>query len=355
MSFGKAYFYRKQFLQIFFRVCQGERMPTTVMDMLEELLEKIILPLDPISAINFSLCATRLHGLVSNHVVFLRILDKVEFKISDNNFDEEAKTQRKKDNQELVDKLRNFICTTSDPGPLLARLQETISLQFPAKGRAGTWVRQDAGTWEWVGEDAIVLERHLHQPLHVDAEGVLLLLHAREGLSLGSVSVGSRNEEVRGGLLAALSCLANQTPGRGLDLQVLSLKAVTEEDGLALAQLLAVCGDWAVGDLYLSGQVGQEAWQGLAMAAGRGKVKTVIVDREVIKRGAREDLRGAWECTDSWVMDWYAFVNREDGEEGWRKIEEWNNEGESLDDLSLKLVQNILRSNSKKGLKTCRK
>ena len=59
------------------------------------------------------------------------------------------------------------------------------------------------------------------------------------------------------------------------------------------------------------------------MAAGRGKVKTVIVDREVIKRGAREDLRGAWECTDSWVMDWYAFVNREDGEEGWRKIEEF--------------------------------
>ena len=66
-------------------------MPTTVMDMLEELLEKIILLLDPISAINFSLCATRLHGLVSNHIVFLRILDKVEFKIFDNNFDEGSK------------------------------------------------------------------------------------------------------------------------------------------------------------------------------------------------------------------------------------------------------------------------
>ena len=205
-----------------------------------------------------------------------------------------------------------------------------------------------------MGEDAIILERHLHQPLHVDAEGVLLLFHAREGLALRSVSVGSRNEEVRGGLLAALSCPAKQTPGRGLDLQVLSLKAVTE-NGLALAQLLAVCGDWTVGDLYLSGQVGQEAWQGLAMAAGRGKVKTVIVDREVIKRGAREDLRGAWECTDRWAVDCYAFVDREDGEEGWRKIEEWSNEGESLDDLSLKLVQNVLCSNSKKGIKTCRK
>ena len=91
------------------------------------------------------------------------------------------------------------------------------------------------------------------------------------------------------------------------------------------------------------------------MAAGTGKGKIVLVDREVIKRGAREDLRGALECTDRWAVDWYAFVNMEDGEEGCRKIEEWSNEGESLDDLSLKLVQNILRSNSKKGLKICRK
>ena len=78
-----------------------------------------------------------------------------------------------------------------------------------------------------MGKDAIVLERHLHQPLHVDAEGLLLLLHAREGLSLGSVSVGGRNEEVRGGLLLALSCLANQTPERGLELQVFSLTVDT--------------------------------------------------------------------------------------------------------------------------------
>ena len=329
MSFGKAYFYRKQFLQIFFRVCQGERMPTTVMDMLEELLEKIILLLDPISAINFSLCATRLHGLVSNHVVFLRILDKVEFKISD----EEAKTQRKKDNQELVDKLRNFICTSSDPGPLLARLQETISLQFPAKGRAGTWVRQDAGTWEWVGKDAIVLERHLHQPLHVDAEGLLLLLHAREGLSLGSVSVGGRNEEVRGGLLAALSCLANQTPERGLELQVFSLMVDTEEDGLALTQLLGGCGDWTVGHLELFGQVGQETWQGLAMAVGRGRVcGSVTTNNQIIRRGAREDLRRVWDCTvGGWHVNW-EYLSRDDKEKGWRRIEEWiNGEDKNLD------------------------
>ena len=130
-----------------------------------------------------------------------------------------------------------------------------------------------------MGEDAIILERPLHQPLHVDTEGLLLLLHAREGHALVSASVDFR-KEVEGGLLAALSSLATQTPWRRLELQVFSLKAVKEEDGLALAQLLAVCGDWTVGDLYMSGQVGQEAWQGLAMAAGRGNVcGTVIVDR----------------------------------------------------------------------------
>ena len=73
-----------------FPVRQRERMSATVMNLLEELLEKIILLLDPASAINFSLCATRIHGLLSNHITFLRILDKVQFKVADNNEDVEA-------------------------------------------------------------------------------------------------------------------------------------------------------------------------------------------------------------------------------------------------------------------------
>ena len=76
-----------------------------------------------------------------------------------------------------MDNIRNFICTTADPGPLLARLQEIIILQFPSKGLAGTWENKDAGTWDWMGDSP------LHQPIHVDTEGVLLLLRAREGLT----------------------------------------------------------------------------------------------------------------------------------------------------------------------------
>ena len=77
-------------------------MSTTVMDLLEELLEKIIFLLDPVSAINFSLCATRLHGLLSKHITFLRILDTVKFKAADNKEyePEEKKAQRNKDNQD---------------------------------------------------------------------------------------------------------------------------------------------------------------------------------------------------------------------------------------------------------------
>ena len=172
---------------------------------------------------------------------------------------------------------------------------------------------------------AIVLEGPLQQPIHVDTEGVLLLLRAREGLTLVSVTVGT-NEFVEGGLLAALSSLATKTPERGLELRVFFLMADTEEDGMDLAQLLGVCGDWTVGYLQLFEQVGQETWQGLAIAVGRGRVcGSVTTDNQVIRRGAREDLRSVWDCTvGGWNVN-YEYLSKDDGEEGWRRIEEWNN------------------------------
>ena len=106
---------------------------TTLMDLPEELLEKIILLLDPVSAIDLSLCDIRLHDLLSNHLAFLSILDKVEFEVADWEEDEEEEDWRMEDNQELVDKMVSFIYTTASPAPLLASLQDTIWLQFPAK------------------------------------------------------------------------------------------------------------------------------------------------------------------------------------------------------------------------------
>ena len=91
--------------------------------------------------------------------------------------------------------------------------------------------------------------------------------------------------------------------------------------------------------LNLRGQVGQEAWQGLAWAASRGKhgIRNVGVDREVLRRGAREDLRGAWwDCTreggrwqvvegDMWWQEEGQIVYRREGHEGWGRIERWSN------------------------------
>ena len=85
--------------------------------------------------------------------------------------------------------------------------------------------------------------------------------------------------------------------------------------------------------------MGQEAWQGLAMS-GREKVcGTVTTHNQVIRRGAREDLRRVWDCTlGGWNVNW-EYLSRDDKEEGWRRIEEWNNgEGKSLDIIDLNLI-----------------
>ena len=287
---------------------------TTMMDLPEELLEKIILLLDPVSAIDFSLCDIRLHDLLSNHLPFLSILDKVEFRWGWDE-DKEEEEWRMEDNQELVDKIASFIYTTASPAPLLASLQDTILLQFPAK----TGTRLGGG-------ETILMERPFHHhPIRVDVEGALLLLHAREGLLLRSVKLGMGSGKVVGGaVLEALSCLAAQTPGRRLELEVFSLELEQEEDGLALDQLLASCGAWSVENLSLAGEVGEEAWQGLARAAARGKVFVVNVWKEIIERGASEDLRKVWDCTKvGWGVG-REHVWRTGGEESWGRIEMWS-------------------------------
>ena len=298
-------------------------------DLPEELVEKILFQLDPASTINFlELGNAKLNGLLSNPTTFLRLLGKLQFLVAGGEEDGDEKARRMRDNQELVDKMSRFIRTAADPGPLLASLQEAIVLRFPAKG---DWRREE-----------VVLERLPQQPLHVDAEGVLLLLHAREGLVLKTVRLGWA-KEVGGDLLAALSSFAAQTPGREVKLELGKLIAVTKEDGRALAQLLATCGEWSVVNLELQGEVGQEAWQGLAGVPSRGNrcrghgICVVHVDREVARRGAREDLRGAWwDCTreggrwqvvegDMWWQEEGQIVYRREGHEGWGRIERWSN------------------------------
>ena len=150
-----------------------------MMDLPEELVGKILFQLDPTSTIHFfelGLGDKKLNGLLSNPTTFLRLLGKLQFLVAGGEEDGDEKARRMRDNQELVDKISSFIRTAVNPGPLLASLQEAIALRFPAKW-SGNWRREE-----------VVLERLPQQPLHVDAEGVLLLLHAREGLVLKTVT-----------------------------------------------------------------------------------------------------------------------------------------------------------------------
>ena len=207
------------------------------------------------------------------------------------------KELRMKRNKNQVKKIVSFINTTSNPRPLLASLQDTIASHFLAKvGPVGL-------------VQTVRLDRPGLQPLHVDEEGVLLLLHAREGLLLGSVRLG--DGPLTGALLMALSSLAS---GRGVELEVDRIRCNTEEEGLALTHLLDCCMSWKVRLLYLRGQVGQGAWEGLARAADRGTVGTVEVDRDVLRRGNIEDVKKVWECTElgnGWWKVGNEFVWRE--------------------------------------------
>ena len=61
----------------------------------------------------------------------------------------------------------------------------------------------------------------------------------------------------------------------------------TEEEGRALAGLLERCSFWKLEVLKLEGDVGRETWEGMARAAGRGKVEQVNTRWEVVQRGRR--------------------------------------------------------------------
>ena len=163
----------------FYRVSHRPRMCFAMMELPEELVEKILLQLDPASVTHFfelGLGDDRLNGLLSNPTTFLRLLGKLQFLVAGGGEDGDGKARRQ-DNRELVVKISSFIRTAANPGPLLASLQEAISLRFPPLGLC------------WLGWDlTVVLERLPQQPLIVDYEGVLLLLHAREGLVLKTVT-----------------------------------------------------------------------------------------------------------------------------------------------------------------------
>ena len=295
-------------------------MSTPALNLLPwELLEKMFLVLDPISALVLGSCSTRLHRVVSQPFFFRRILTKVKFDVMYNVREEEER--RMAYNEDLVKKIMAFIATTPDPEPLTRSLQDKVVEKFPARVQA---------RWR---EAVIVTRQNPYSHLSTNTEGLLLLSQVNTGLVLHTVMIGlDSGKIISGPLLVALASLADQKSK--VELEAYYLECSTEEQGGALAHLLACCSSWQVGTLYLAWAVGERGWAGLARQAAVGKVRVINVDDEVIVRGKKDDLRVVWESTElfwrrestegCWGVGskWKIVWKSEGLEEGWGKIME---------------------------------
>ena len=101
----------------------------------------------------------------------------------------------------------------------------------------------------------------------------------------------------------------------------------TEEEGLARVSLLERSNTWELNTLALYGEVGGQAWERLAREVAklrsarllghyRGYFGTIYTESELVRRGKREDLLAVWEEI------YVAYVDREEEEFTWQKIEE---------------------------------
>ena len=103
---------------------------------------------------------------------------------------------------------------------------------------------------------------HTPETVYVTLQGVLLLikLAKRCGQALPVIKeVEMWTVEVLG-LLALSSCIQEQDK-KVESLWVCDVTCGTEEEGLALVQLLSSCSWWFVNEVYLLGEVGSVTWE----------------------------------------------------------------------------------------------
>ena len=106
-----------------------------------------------------------------------------------------------------------------------------------------------------------------------------------------------------------------------VELDVFFLGCSTPEEETALTSLLARCHTWTIDNLSLCDDVQGSIWSGMREAAERGKVATVNVETELVKKGRTEDLRMVWENTEiGWSVGHIMIFKHEGTEKGWKKI-----------------------------------
>jgi len=326
-----------------------------------ELVERIYEYLDPESALALGSCSTRLQQILIDRS-FDDILDKVEFETKWRFGDEDEENRKMSINSKLLKNLVNFIDLVPDEEDsdlLTFDLILTISSQFPSR------------TWEKI---EVTVEEPSYS-VSVDSWGFLLLTQTRASLRLVSCSFTMRaGRSVSGDLLVALGslvelhCVKYGQRGEGevieiedlemsrevkdepaerendeeplevedgeqrlemeekekdgkVELDVFFLGCSTSEEESALTSLLASCDTWTIDNLSLCEDVGETVWSGIGKAAQTGKVATVNVETQVVKKGKLEDLSIVWENTEiGWSVGQVMIFKAEGTDKGWSKI-----------------------------------
>lgn len=154
--------------------------------------------------------------------------------------------------------------------------------------------------------------------------GLLLLAWAEEAAGgrprfwVVRVNVG----KVAGPLLRALRYIVAHQPEEVECLRAMHVVTISWEEAEVLAQLLERCTHWWVHwfmGLHLRGEVGPEAWAGLARAAARGRIPLITTTWEVLTGVSRELLQEVF------------------GKWGWRidgvRVQDWEGEEQVLDNV----------------------
>ena len=265
-------------------------------DLFPEILEEVILKLDVEDVISLGSTCTKLARIVGKERLWMVILSKTELVKNGRVWEDRVRT------------ITTFLSSQHNSDSILAVLNQIIYKRYPAISQ---------GDYEDITV-SFPSSTQLHSVSGLGLELVALTGRRRAKHLLHKV----RLAEVPSSLLLPLASLEKE---QMTELVVGDVNCTTEEEGRALVSLMESCSTWYVALEDLSGEVGEQTWEGVGrQVAEVGRLVRVRAGREVVGRGRREDLLAVWRNTEvRWGVGSGQRIRKRDGEEeGWKKIEE---------------------------------
>ena len=269
---------------------------TSLMDLFPEVLEEVVLKLEAVEdVISLASSSASLARIVSQERIWRVILPKTELVGKDGRVLEDR-----------VKRITSFLSSIADREAIFSLLHQTIYDRFSAT---------DHG-WK---EDSITVSSPSSPQLHcVSGLGLELLVLASREVAWHHTVHMVRMWRIPPSLLLSLASLERE---QVVELVVGNIACTTAEEGRALVTLLDKCKLWSILWLDLAGEAGGQKWEELVRAGARGRARYVDFEREVLRRGRREELRAVWELTEeAWLVEGER-IWKSDGEEGWAKID----------------------------------